>query len=55
MRHLNKRFEGAGELADALTAQEDSGKEARREGACWEDQHLQFSPNHLLQAGGHWA
>lgn len=39
MRHLNKRSEGTGDLADALEAQEDSGKEARREGACWAEQH----------------
>lgn len=36
MRRLNKRSE---DLADALEAQEDSGKESRREGACWAEQH----------------
>ena len=38
MRHLNKRFVGTGDLGDSLEAQEDSGKEARGEGACWEEQ-----------------
>ena len=36
---LNQRSEGTGDLVCALEAQEYSGKEARREGACSEEQH----------------
>ena len=40
---LNQRSEGTGDLVGALEAQEYSGKEARREGVCSEEQHEQSS------------